>query len=286
MEGKKTLSGNTLLIGLSVFAVLSLTASLVFLFIIPIINHILSLKVCSDLHNGSYSRTMIGNGTSYPIWLSQFLRPLTHGDYFDAEIPLVEACWEGNYTAVCDILNNGADPNYSYEGYWTAIEATYASPIKDGNDFSQNNRLMIAKLLIEKGADVKKYGCYREAVFEASRFLNRTDFDIIPDLCFLLDSGASSTNPKNGYSLLHYAAMYDNCAFAELLVNNYGFKINTVSSDGSTPLMCAAKKGASDVAIFLIKRGADINTRDNCDKTAYDYAIEKGFNELAELIKP
>lgn len=61
----------------------------------------------------------MGNGLSYPLWFSKMMQVF---DWFYPEIPLVVACDEGNYEAVCDLLENGADPNYSVDGYtWTAI---------------------------------------------------------------------------------------------------------------------------------------------------------------------
>jgi len=37
---------------------------------------------------------------------------------------------------------------------------------------------------------------------------------------------------------------------------------------------------------FLLENGADKSIKDNDGKTAYDYAVENGNTELAELLKP
>ncbi len=248
------------------------------------IKSMIANKVCRELHAGTYSGTIIGNGLSYPLWFHYMMLPLMHGDYLTAEIPLVEACWEGNYDAVCDILNNGANPNYTYKGYWTAIEATYASPLKHDEKLEQN-RLKIAKKLVEYGADVKRYSTGPEAIFEAVRFLGCKDTEIEDDIIFLLENGASMVN-SDGYTLLHFAAWHNAFSFAAILIERYNVSPDSKSDDGTTPLMLSAQFNSLETADLLIKKGVNPTAKDSKGKTAYDYAIENGYYELAEMIKP
>ena len=107
------------------------------------------------------------NRTSYPVSFAK-IGFMLGGD--GPTIRLVEACREGDYyTAEC-LLKAGADPNYTYDGYFTAIEAVYSSPVK-------RNRLELAKLLVEYGADVTKYSSGIEAVFIEAGFLVFNDPD-------------------------------------------------------------------------------------------------------------
>ena len=113
-----------------------------------------SNSLCRQLHDGTYTHTNMGNGLSYPLWFTKTMQVF---DWFYPEIPLVVACEEGNYEAVCNLLENGADPNYSIEGYtWTAIEAIYEAPLREGKPLA-DNRLKIAKKLVEFGATVCQY---------------------------------------------------------------------------------------------------------------------------------
>ncbi|MDE5775982.1 MAG: ankyrin repeat domain-containing protein [Treponemataceae bacterium] len=49
--------------------------------------------------------------------------------------------------------------------------------------------------------------------------------------------------------------------------------------------MYAAQKNAADVAKLLIKTGADVNVKNNVDKTALMYAEEKEAAEVLALLK-
>ena len=43
--------------------------------------------------------------------------------------------------------------------------------------------------------------------------------------------------------------------------------------------------GQKDVVETLLKAGANINIKDKDGKTALDYAKEKGFTKIAEILK-
>lgn len=56
-----------------------------------------------------------------------------------------------------------------------------------------------------------------------------------------------------------------------------------------SPLICAVVSESEetiDIIKLLMDNGADKSLKDNRGKTAYDYAIEEGNLELAELLKP
>ena len=247
--------------------------------VLKTVNHALSRKVCREIRDGTYSGTTIGNGLTYPLWFCYLMSPLTHFDYFDPEIPLVVACQYGNYQAVCDLLANGADPNYTFRGGFTAIEGAYQS--------CNENRMEIAKKLIEYGADVTKYETGPEAVFEESYWLrkDRDNSIVIENILFLLDNGASLSD-EWGFTHLHQAAWSDSADLAKKLIETYHTDPNARTKRGTTPLMMAAKNNCIEAAVVLLDAGADVSIQDNDGKNAYDYAIEKGYTELAELLKP
>lgn len=77
----------------------------------------------------------------------------------------------------------------------------------------------------------------------------------------------------------------------KLLIDN-GADVNLVwkGIEGSkSPLMRAVLSGSErteQIVELLLENGADKSMKDSSEKTAYDYAVEKGDIELAELLKP
>ncbi|MBO4309183.1 MAG: ankyrin repeat domain-containing protein [Clostridia bacterium] len=240
-------------------------------------------KLCKQIKNGTYTSTTIGNGVSYPIWLIG----ITSRTFEDApDIPLVVACQYGNEKAIRDLLENGADPNWSYKGGFSPIEALYTSPFQ-----GKENRLEMAKLLVDYGADVTYCCSGVEAIFEeVSRlwlhFSEQEEITVAENMCFLLDHGASRVDPQSEISLLHYTARDNSLFISEILVKDYQFDVNYQTSTGQTALMFAAEKGNIDIVNMLLSHEADKMLTDANGKTAYDYAVENGYTELAELLKP
>lgn len=57
------------------------------------------------------------------------------------------------------------------------------------------------------------------------------------------------------------------------------------TSVGMTALMFAARDSTPEMVKMLLDYGADPSYTDEDGKTAYDYAVEEGHTELAELLK-
>ena len=105
------------------------------------------------------------------------------------------------------------------------------------------------------------------------------------DIIFLIENGASIVN-SDGYTLLHFAARYNAFSFADVLINTYNVSPDSQSNDGTTALMICAQLNSFETAGVLIDNDVNMTFNDNTGKTAYDYAIEKGYSDLAEMIKP
>ncbi|KAM0921247.1 hypothetical protein ACQ4PT_007123 [Festuca glaucescens] len=91
----------------------------------------------------------------------------------------------------------------------------------------------------------------------------------------LLDNGADVNAVCQNGTVLHIAVENGiSDALVKLLLDK-GVDPNTINISGFTPLHLAAMKGASDVAEFLLAKGADINAA--CDKgTSLHLAAENG----------
>ena len=63
-----------------------------------------------------------------------------------------------------------------------------------------------------------------------------------------------------------------------------GADVDGVTSEGVTPLMCAAAFGEMESVRLLLARGADPNRRDDKSFSAADCASEKGNDEIAAFL--
>nr|XP_056706192.1 ankyrin repeat domain-containing protein 22 [Euleptes europaea] len=71
----------------------------------------------------------------------------------------------------------------------------------------------------------------------------------------------------------------------QLLLNEDGDYLNIQDSCcGDTPLICACKQGHNRIVSYLLKRNADVNIKNNRERTCLHYAVRKRFNYLDYLL--
>ena len=58
-------------------------------------------------------------------------------------------------------------------------------------------------------------------------------------------------------------------------MSDLNFDVNTQNKNGWTALHCAARKNLKNVIEYLMERGADINIKDEFERTAVDYINKK-----------
>jgi ankyrin repeat protein len=87
-----------------------------------------------------------------------------------------------------------------------------------------------------------------------------------------------------------FATSADNPDLMSDIIKSGCVNINAVDSQGRTALFYVTKDGYEgdweSMIEILINAGIDRSVSDNQGKTAYDYAVEAGDNDLAEFIKP
>lgn len=89
----------------------------------------------------------------------------------------------------------------------------------------------------------------------------------------LLEAGASArVKDKRGQLPLHRASAVGNVVLVRLLLGKGRSPIDATDGDGSTALHHAISEGHGDVAVALLKDGADSSKRDNDDRLAIDCA--------------
>jgi ankyrin repeat protein len=93
------------------------------------------------------------------------------------------------------------------------------------------------------------------------------------------DPNLASANGVHGISILFHAAMSGKVEIADLLVANGG------GQDASNALHGAAAFGHTEMARWLLARGAEPNPRNWQEKTPLQVAQERGFEELAALLR-
>ena len=87
-------------------------------------------------------------------------------------------------------------------------------------------------------------------------------------------------------NILTYAAHYRNKNVVEFFIKEVFFEVDFEDLDGNTALIAATENGNTQIVLSLLELGADKFHKNSEGKTAYDYAVEQGFVELAEILKP
>ena len=187
-----------------------------------------------------------------------------------------------NYNAVQLLVEAGADVNASDDDKMTPLH--YASIWNDES---------VIYYLIEHDADINKKNCNGDTPFELLFYFSRAycneqynikRFNIA---MMFIEKGAELYNTKSLGCIMFQAASGDDDVLLDYLIFNYDVNVNAKSTDaGRTALMFASMRGSVHACVFLIDHNADLSISDSYGKTAYDYAIENGYYELAELLKP
>ena len=103
----------------------------------------------------------------------------------------------------------------------------------------------------------------------------------------LLRNGANpNSSSQNGYQVfpIHSALSNGQNKIAKMLIEA-GAEVNVLQSSRISPLHLAAQQGNIDMIIILLEHGANIAIRNDFGHTASDMAAEKGFAEIAEILK-
>ncbi len=249
--------------------------------ILLLIYYISNTIIYNKIRRGDDIGEFTLNGNTLPYSFNIF-SGLFEG--FPVKILLVEACYYRNVEAVKILLKNGADPNFFFNGDFSSLEATFYSGPRTEDAYQ------IIKLLIDYGADPNKYGSYYfpdTLVMAIKPSVENYDTKI---LRLLLDNGLLTC--PNATNILHTIILNDNLELVSEMVNDYGWDINLCNGKGKTPLVYTVsynyKSRQPELSTIetLLSLGADPTIRDNDGKTAYDYAVELGYTEIAEILKP
>lgn len=105
--------------------------------------------------------------------------------------------------------------------------------------------------------------------------------NVNPEVAKLLiasDANVFTINDK-GYSCLHYAAAAGQDDLALQLINK-GVDCNSKCNDGNTPLLLAIQYLKTSTALLLVSKGADVNMKNNRRSSALHYAARTGAADV------
>jgi ankyrin repeat protein len=200
------------------------------------------------------------------------------------------AAREGHKEVVELLLANGADVN---AGSRTAAELAMNS-----------GHTEIVELLMSKGADVSplhlaihlKDEARTRSLIEAGADIHKgTKYGTTPlhiavgaglksIVALLIEKGADiHKRNKYGTTPLHMAVDAGLKSIVELLIEK-GADVNAKDNWDWTPLHSAVY-GHKEIVEMLITRGANVNARDGDSRTPLSYAKQKGYNEIAEILR-
>ncbi len=182
---------------------------------------------------------------------------------------LAQAIEENNKEAVRLLISKGAKVN-AMDWHWATplIYAIWAH--------GRANQKEIIDLLISKGADVNVDAHGWTPLYEAG-MLEREGL-----VQLLIARGAHPPSP------IHWAALRGDAAKVKSLIEG-GFYVDVKDGKDRTPLCSAATVGKasnSEIAAYLLAKGADVNTKDDGGKTPLHLALSwgGGRKDMVELL--
>ena len=177
---------------------------------------------------------------------------------------------------------------------------------------SSRNRVNIGQLLLKHRADVNALGPYAQTPLHVASILGNfkigqcllehgADVDARSHsgrtpLLSAADNGHFEVvrmllghNPDinaqddEGHTALYRVAGHGHIHIGRILLDN-GADHNSRANDRSTPLHYALRNGKLEVVHLLLERGADVDVVDAMGRTAYQIALDRGHDEIAQLL--
>ncbi|CAG8924919.1 unnamed protein product [Penicillium salamii] len=155
----------------------------------------------------------------------------------------------GNKTSVLRVLlDHGVDPNFQCPNGDRLLHVTAQR--------STQSRLAMAKLLVEKGADLETLSHLSETALQTACKDGSSEV-----VRYLVESGADlDKRSREGRTLLHLAAYKGNPeAIGQLLAK--GVDMESRDNEGHTPFHSACYNGQLEVAMLLLDHGANIEAK-------------------------
>ncbi len=238
-------------------------------------------KLFDAIENGDY--TGADQAIKKGAWINERKRMLYMPNLVPKNpTPLITACHKGDVSIIALLLDNGANINKkdNYNGQ---------TPLLAALNGVNANRFSIAKLLLEKGADPFAVQKTTSPLEKTLVVLDSDDEQTIKEgfelFKYLIEQQVDLDIRQGNENALTFAAHYGNENVVVFFVKQKYFDVNSKDLAGDTALIVAVKNNQTHITQVLLDLGADKSLKDAKGKTAYDYAVERGFVDLAELLK-
>ncbi|XP_065832896.1 uncharacterized protein [Oscarella lobularis] len=184
---------------------------------------------------------------------------------------LALATMYGQLIIVASLVNRlGIDVNETHQNNYTSLHWA-----------ARNNRLGVAEFLIEKGANINARNKFGETPFLVASGRRNVNMVYV-----LLEAGCDIYAKNNrGNGPLAVAIENRLVNMIKLLVNGFGMDVNETHDKGYTSLHLATNLNNVDIVKFLIiDSGANIEAKDQWNRTPFLIAVCHGYNTLVELL--
>lgn len=260
-----------------------LLVTFVALYIYRVSKYVQAKNLCEQIKAGENISENAENHLTAPFIYAHILDG--EFDLIKPEIPLEQACYYRNLQAVEVLLKNGANPNFFFDGHFSPLEAAIFS-------FGQENEewVTIIKLLLEYGADINRYGSY-SVIRSLSKSISSEDSLFKKEaILYILEEKLNEISIDDCAYIMINASAGGHTDVISYLLNHKKIDINIQSYRGYTMLISTIESKVNQpetklkMTKWLIEHGADVNIKDNNGKTAYDYAVDRGDENLIVLL--
>ena len=241
------------------------------------------------IENGADVHAISAQGETALVWatirlhfdIAELLmeKGLSYNDKNELGRTMFFAAGKSPIEAVEYMIEHGADP--------LVVDSIGVTPLHIA---AQRGNTEIAEYLINLGIDVNKADDQGRTPLVWTLWT-----DSLSTLELMLESGAKIENctvecesgcATNNSSPLHLSASSGKTAFTQALID-HGADVDLINDEfGQTPLHLAAALGYTDIAKILIEKDCTVDAKDFRGKTAFEYAIEHGNTEIANLLSP
>jgi ankyrin repeat protein len=236
------------------------------------LNALLKVKVCVDpVDSQNFTPLLDAAESSHQELIPLLLRAGANVNHRGRQelTALHLVAVNGNLTAAMELLQHGSevDPR---AGEWKSLTPLHLA--------AQNNRREVVRLLLSKGAQIEA-----KEKFNSTPLLLASSSGSFASLELLISSGASlDARNLEGATALHLAAHKGGLDVCKALLKARDGLINAVDNVGNSPLHRAILANQTQIALFLLKRGASVQKHNNDGYTALHLAILEGNNDLVE----